>query len=157
MAAEAEAQVQVAPEMPPALTHGPWVEEVLVNYVSNAIKYGGRPPEVAIGATRIAGGRVRYWVRDNGAGLSREEQAQLFQPFRRMAPQRATGNGLGLSIVRRIAGRLGGRAFVESAPGRGSTFYLELPGAEPAPAAVLAADRAADAHLRPTFLPLAAD
>jgi len=66
---------------PVALGYGPWVEEVWVNYLSNAIKYGGQPPRVELGATVQVDGMVCFWVRDNGRGLTPEEQARLFTPF----------------------------------------------------------------------------
>ena len=119
----------VAPESwPVALGYGTWIEEVWVNYVSNAIKYGGRPPRVELGATDGADGTVRFWVRDNGYGLTREEQARLFTPFTRLDKVSATGHGLGLSIVRRIMEKLGGKAGVESKVGLGSLFTFTLPG-----------------------------
>jgi signal transduction histidine kinase len=70
-------------------------------------------------------------VRDNGDGLTSEEQSRLFTPFTRLDQARARGYGLGLSIVRRIAEKLGGQVGVESdgAPGQGSTFYFTLPAA----------------------------
>ncbi len=73
---------------------------------------------------------VRFWVRDNGPGLSPKEQSRLFAPFTRLDQARAKGYGLGLSIVQRIAEKLGGQAGVESegVPGRGSIFYFTLPG-----------------------------
>jgi signal transduction histidine kinase len=75
---------------------------------------------------------VRFWVRDNGPGLRPEEQARLFAPFTRLAPVRAHGHGVGLSIVRHIVDKLGGEVGVESegVPGRGSVFSFTLPGAE---------------------------
>ncbi len=121
-----------AEQMPVALGHGPWVEEVWANYLSNAIKYGGEPPLVEVGA-ESSGDRVRFWVRDNGPGLDNEQQARLFTPFTRLHQARATGQGLGLSIVRRIMEKLGGEAWVESAPGMGSTFGFTLPAAGPSP------------------------
>ncbi len=111
-----------------ALGYGPWVEEVWANYLSNAIQYGGRPPRVELGATEQADGMVRFWVRDNGPGLTPEEQARLFTPFTRLDQVRAKGHGLGLSIVRRIVEKLGGQVGVESEVGRGSVFTFTLPG-----------------------------
>jgi two-component system sensor histidine kinase/response regulator len=72
---------------------------------------------------------VRFWVRDNGAGLTYEEQVRLFAPFTQLDQVRAKGHGLGLSIVLRIVERLGGQVGVESedVPGQGSTFYFTLP------------------------------
>ncbi len=70
---------------------------------------------------------ARFWVRDNGAGLTPEQQCRLFTEFTRMQQTRAQGHGLGLSIVRRIIGKLGGQVGVENAPGGGSAFYFTLP------------------------------
>jgi PAS domain S-box-containing protein len=115
---------------PASLGYGPWVEEVWFNYLSNAIKYGGSPPQLELGAETLADGMVRFWVRDNGPGLSPEEQARLFVPFTQLAQVRAKGHGLGLSIVRRIVEKLGGEVGVESegVPGCGSLFFFTLQG-----------------------------
>ena len=128
-----------APETwPVAIGYGPWVEEVWSNYLSNALKYGGTPPEITVGATPQADGQIRFWVRDNGPGLTAEERASLFKPFTRLKPIKAEGHGLGLSIVRRIIERLGGTCGLESSPEAcpGSTFYFTLPTAGQPPAAL---------------------
>jgi len=118
---------------PTAWGHPPWVEEIWTNYLSNAIKYGGRPPHIQLGATATSDGYVRFWVRDNGRGLTPQEQACLFAPFTKLSQLRIEGEGLGLSIVRRIVEKLGGKVGVESegAPGKGSLFYFTLPSANP--------------------------
>ena len=124
-----EARIVLPDTWPEAWGHAPWVEEVWMNYLSNAMKYGGQPPHIELGATAQADGRVRFWVRDNGPGLTPEEQVQLFVPFTRLGQARATGHGLGLSIVRRIVEKLGGQTGVESnIPEQGSEFYFTLPG-----------------------------
>jgi two-component system sensor histidine kinase/response regulator len=122
------AEITLPDSWPVALGHGPWVEEVWVNYLSNACKYGGRPPRVELGGAMQANGMVRFWVRDNGAGLTPEEQARLFVPFTRFNQVRVKGHGLGLSIVRWIVEKLGGQVGVESdgVLGRGSVFYFTL-------------------------------
>jgi signal transduction histidine kinase/PAS domain-containing protein len=112
---------------PAAWGYAPWVEEVWANYMSNALKYGGRPPRVELGAMPLAEGQVRFWVRDNGLGLSPEDQARLFLPFAKLGQARAKGHGLGLSIVRRIVEKLGGEVGVESRVGQGSVFSFTLP------------------------------
>jgi signal transduction histidine kinase len=76
---------------------------------------------------------VRFWVRDNGPGLTPADQAKLFVPFTRIHQKRAKGHGLGLSIVRRIVEKLGGQVGVESQIGQGSVFWFSLPGG-PTPA-----------------------
>jgi signal transduction histidine kinase len=126
---EYQAELVFPEAWPKAFGYAPWVEEIWVNYLSNALKYGGRPPRVELGATKQADGMVRFWVRDNGPGLSRAEQSRLFVPFTKLAQVRVEGFGLGLSIVRRIVDKLGGQVGVESegVPGRGSTFSFTLP------------------------------
>jgi signal transduction histidine kinase len=127
MIEEYQAEIILADDWPEALGYGPWVEEVWVNYFSNALKYGGRPPRVELGATTQADGTVDFWVRDNGAGLTIEEQARLFTPFTRLNQVPAKGYGLGLSIVRRIVEKLGGEVGIESEVGQGSVFSFTLP------------------------------
>jgi len=94
---------------PAALGYAPWVEEVWVNYLSNALKYGGDPPYIELGADilpnpplpategrgRLEVGMVRFWVRDNGQGLLLKEQERLFTPFERLGQVRIEGHGLG--------------------------------------------------------------
>jgi len=115
---------------PVVLGHDAWIAEVWTNYVSNAIKYGGKPPRVELGATPQEDGYVRFWVRDNGAGISQEDQSRLFTPFERLSQVRIEGHGLGLSIVQRIVEKLGGYVSVSSASGQGSTFSFSLPTSE---------------------------
>jgi len=105
---------------------------VWVNYITNAMKYGGVPPLIELGADTPIDGRVRFWVRDNGAGISLEDQEKLFTAFTRLDDARAEGYGLGLSIVKRIIEKLGGAVSVESSgiSGEGCTFGFTLPVAE---------------------------
>jgi len=125
------AQVEQPACWPVACGHGPWVAEIWANYLSNAVKYGGRPPQVRLGAEPVpARDCVRFWVQDNGAGIEPGQQAQLFQQFSRLGTGGAEGHGLGLSIVRRITEKLGGAAGCESRPGEGSRFWFELPAVE---------------------------
>ncbi|HVU24632.1 MAG TPA: hybrid sensor histidine kinase/response regulator [Opitutus sp.] len=122
------AQVERPEDWPVALGHAPWVVEIWANYLSNAVKYGGQPPVVRLGAEAAPERRcVRFWVEDNGAGLTPAQQAQLFKVFARLTETRVKGHGLGLSIVRRIAEKLEGAAGVTSEVGRGSRFWFELP------------------------------
>lgn len=123
-----EAQIEQPEAWPPALGYAPWVEEVWMNYLSNALQYGGQPPQITLGADVQPGGSVRFWVQDRGPGIAEERQAQLFVPFTQFDQVRTEGHGLGLSIVRRIIDKLGGEVGVDSAPGRGSTFWFTLPG-----------------------------
>jgi len=128
MLARAEAQLEMPSSWPVALGYGPWVEEIWANYVSNAVKYGGVPPHIRLGATP-RDGQVYFWVQDNGAGIPPEQLGKLFTPFERLNQVHAEGHGLGLSIVHRIAEKLGGAVEVHSTPGAGSVFGFLLPAA----------------------------
>ncbi len=137
MIAICEAEIVVPETWPSSVGYAPWVEEVWVNYISNAVKYGGEPengvpPRVELGYDWAPEARhvevpVRFWCRDNGMGLTQAQQARLFAQFTRLHEIRAEGHGLGLSIVQRIVERLGGQVGVESVVGQGSTFWFTLP------------------------------
>lgn len=118
--------------------YAPWVEEVWKNYISNAIKYGGDPPKIEIGCEQIVSKQnhqlIKYWIKDQGPGISEENQKLLFKKFERLDKAKASGHGLGLSIVRRIIEKLGGTTGVESIVGRGSIFYFTLPAKSNIPA-----------------------
>jgi signal transduction histidine kinase len=111
------------------------LREAVANYLTNAIKYADPSGPIVVRAGH--GGRcVRIEVADSGPGIAAEDQGRLFQEFTRVGKpgtqrNQATGIGLGLSIVRRIAEAHDGRAGVESQAGQGSTFFIELPIAGP--------------------------
>jgi signal transduction histidine kinase len=148
MAEEYDAEMIISPTYtwPVAMGHAPWIEQVWVNYISNALKYGGRPPRVELGADAESDGMVRFWVRDNGPGLTPQAQARLFTPFTRLAEVRATGYGLGLSIVQRIVEKLGGQVSAGSQVGQGSVFSFTLPAAPQTPTQVPSSAPAAAAR-----------
>ncbi len=135
---ETQAQISLPESWPEVNGYAAWVEEVWTNYLSNALKYGGTPPHITVGYQRVepAGisesipdGSFRFWVRDNGAGLTPEAQSKIFKSFARLEQTRASGHGLGLSIVLRIVEKLGGVVGVESTGevGEGCTFWFTLP------------------------------
>jgi signal transduction histidine kinase len=127
-----EAKIEQPAAWPLALGYGPWVTHIWTNYLSNAAKYGGPAPRIRLGAALNADGRhVRFWVEDDGPGLNEIDQARMFVPSARIAKAGVEGNGLGLSIVRCIAERLGGNVGVESQAGAGARFWFELPAAHP--------------------------
>lgn len=104
-----------------------WVEEVWVSYLRHGLTFGGRPPRLQLGANRQPDGMVRFWVRDNGPGLTQEAQARLFAPTERFDRVPARGLGLGLCIARSVVERLGGQVGVESQAGLGSLLFFTLP------------------------------
>jgi two-component system phosphate regulon sensor histidine kinase PhoR len=119
------------------------VRQVLVNLVENAIKYSpdGGLIEVAVEQRRRV---VRFSVRDQGLGIPTEEQDRIFEKFYRLDPAMTRGvggTGLGLYICYELIDRMDGSIWVESAPGEGSTFFFELPRAEPLPSRVLAPEK----------------
>ncbi|HTP08674.1 MAG TPA: PAS domain S-box protein [Anaerolineae bacterium] len=133
MIAESNVVMRVPGSWPTALGYGPWVEEVWVNYLSNAIKYGRLPPatpRIELGFDELSDHFIRFWVRDFGPGIPLEEQVTLFKAFGEHSKVRATGHGLGLSIVRMIVEKMGGQVGVDSTVGQGSTFYFTLPALE---------------------------
>lgn len=103
---------------------------VLLNLVSNAVKYGGGKP-VEIRAFRLDDGGCRIDVRDHGAGIPPGELSKLFQQYYRADPRGSAGLGLGLFTARRAAELMGAELSVESTPGVGSTFSLVIPAAPP--------------------------
>jgi signal transduction histidine kinase len=120
-----QAEIIKPESFPTALGYAPWIHEIWANYISNAIKYGGQPPQLQLGATPLDDGMVQFWIKDNGRGLTLAEQAQLFKPFTRL--HNGDGHGLGLSIVQQIAVKLSGQVGVESQIEQGSRFYFTLP------------------------------
>lgn len=128
---EAEITIHDKENWPHVFGYGPWLEEVWINYLSNALKYGaaeGAAPCIEIGAAIQADEMVRFWVQDRGPGILAEDQAQLFKLFSQLNPGQSPGHGLGLSIVRRIVEKLGGEVGVESELNQGCRFYFTLPG-----------------------------
>lgn len=103
------------------------LEQIVTNLLSNALKYGnGKPIEVRV---LRAGDLARVLVRDHGIGIALEDQARIFEPYTRTQSgrERATGLGLGLYIAQGIVTRIGGSIRVESEPGQGASFTVDLP------------------------------
>lgn len=130
LADQYHAQIKFNDSWPKALGHEQWVEEVWVNYLSNAIKYGGNSPLIVMGADMTESGRVKCWVKDFGTGLSEEQQAEMFDLFVRFDKKSTDGHGLGLSIVKRIAHALDGEVGYERSSDGGSVFWFSLPEAK---------------------------
>ena len=124
------ADVKIEGPLPPVLGHRPTLVQILTNLLSNAAKFVGPgvTPQVRVRAEN-RGGRVRLWVEDNGIGIDPQHREKIFRVFERLhGPEAYPGTGIGLAIVRKGAERMGGSAGVESEAGRGSRFWVELPG-----------------------------
>ncbi len=104
------------------------VAQVFSNLISNAVKYShpDRPPEVRI-TYRLEPGRHLFSVTDNGIGIAQEHTANIFDIFYRATDDHVDGTGIGLSIVKKALGVMGGEIWLKSKPGQGSTFFFTLP------------------------------
>jgi len=137
LAAEVVASLQRLPdEAPPPVVVEPLaairadrklVRQVLVNLIGNALKFAsGTPrPRVQVGMATTGGAPV-FFVRDNGVGFDADKAQRLFKPFHRLHDTRFEGSGVGLSIVKKIVERHGGKVWADSTPGQGATFYFSF-------------------------------
>jgi CheY-like chemotaxis protein/anti-sigma regulatory factor (Ser/Thr protein kinase) len=105
------------------------LKQVLINLLFNAIKYNQSGGHVTVVCTLSGQGRVRISVRDTGPGLTTEQLGQLFQPFNRLGQETGgeEGTGIGLVVTKRLVELMGGVIGVESTPGVGSVFWVEMP------------------------------
>lgn len=121
------AHIESIPPWPKVMAHASTLRQVLVNLISNAVKFvDGTTPHVRLRAEERPGGIVRVWVEDNGIGVPAEYQERIFQVFQRLHTTKYAGTGIGLAIVQKGAERMGGRVGLESAPRTGSKFWIEL-------------------------------
>jgi PAS domain S-box-containing protein len=121
-------------DLPAVLGDPSAVEQIFANLISNALNYldRNRPGQIEVGSLgrepNAAGAGWRtYYVRDNGLGITEAGKANVFQPFNRLYPQAAPGEGMGLAIVHRVVERNGGRIWFESVANQGSSFFVALP------------------------------
>jgi GAF domain-containing protein len=121
-------KAEVAPDLPTGHGDERRLSQVLLNLVGNAIKFTDKG-EVAVRAS-VTNGAFTVAVCDTGPGISAADQAKIFEEFQQAdssITRKKGGTGLGLSIAKRIIEMHGGRLWVESEPGKGSTFYFRLP------------------------------
>ena len=134
---ETTIEVVVPPVVPKAHGDSERTRQVLLNLLDNAIKYSPSGGRIEVGLA-AAGDRLRFTVQDQGLGIPVGEQERIFDKFYRLDPDQRRGiggTGLGLYICRELVQSMHGRIWVQSEPGRGTTFAFELP-AEPMPAPV---------------------
>jgi signal transduction histidine kinase len=119
------------------------LRQMLLNLLDNGVKYGPEGQTVTIGSEAVLD-RVRVWVQDQGPGVPAGDRERVWDRFWRLERDRGTavaGTGIGLSVVRELASLHGGRAWVETAPGGGARFVLDLPAAgAPTPPAAPASE-----------------
>ena len=124
-----DAVVEVQENLPTIDSFPLILEQIATNLISNALKYvsPGTSPRIYVG-TEQRQQFVRWFFRDNGIGIEDEYQARIFKPFERLHGYESySGTGFGLAIVQRGIERLGGHYGVESTPGKGSCFWVEIP------------------------------
>ncbi len=127
----------VVGDLPPTWGDSTQLERVFANLIGNALNYldQERPGVIEVGCEGRESasdngsetGFHTYYVKDNGVGIPKQALEKVFQTFQRMHPEKAAGEGIGLTLVRRIVERHGGKVWVESAEGEGSTFFVRLP------------------------------
>jgi signal transduction histidine kinase len=148
------AEIQVSSPIPPVKANAAVLNQILSNLLSNALKFvkPGVQPRIRIRAEDVirkaepaesrgtrsldtqlyafSGPFVRLWIEDNGIGIQPEYHERIFRMFERLhGADSFPGTGIGLAIVRKAVERMGGRVGVESEPGKGSRFWVELPAA----------------------------
>lgn len=122
-------QAQIAPDAGEINADRRAVQQILINLVSNAIKFTPDGGDVVVGAKRI-GSRLHFWVRDTGIGIAEEDFANLGKPFMQIQndyTRRFEGTGLGLSLVKGLVAMHEGTMSIESMPGEGTTVTISLP------------------------------
>lgn len=125
------AEIQVQSPLGSVCAHLPTLKQVLANLINNGLKFVSpdRPPVLRVYST-VRSSFVRLWIEDNGIGIDGEYYEKIFGLFERLHSEgRYPGTGVGLALVRKGAERMGGRVGLESEPGRGSRFWVELPAA----------------------------
>ena len=117
-------------DIPQLMTDAGKVQQILYNFLSNAVKFTPKRGRIEIRATMTDDRHVRIAVSDTGCGIGQADKEKIFEKFRQVdgsITRQSTGSGLGLTISRELAAMLAGSIGVESEPGKGSTFWLDIP------------------------------
>jgi signal transduction histidine kinase len=125
----ANAKIEVQSPLLGVIGHAGFLTQCVSNLLSNAVKFvpAHQKPHVVIRTVSSSPNHVQIWFEDNGIGIAPKDQRRIFGIFQRVhPPQLYEGTGIGLAIVQRATERMNGRAGVESTPGQGSKFWLEL-------------------------------
>ncbi|MEC4723837.1 CHASE3 domain-containing protein [Noviherbaspirillum sp. CPCC 100848] len=126
---DTRAEIEIGENLPTVRANHAACVQVLQNLLSNALKFSlpREVPRIRIGS-ELREGRARLWVRDAGIGIDPRQSERIFRPFERLHGQEAfAGTGIGLAIVDKATRRMGGDCGVESEPGKGACFWIELP------------------------------
>ena len=121
-------QIDIASPLLPVMGHQASLSQCFSNLLDNAVKFvtPGTTPRIRVW-TKAHGDMVRAWIEDNGIGLPKEASERIFGMFQRLhSNEQYQGTGIGLTLVRKAVERMGGKVGVESEPGRGSRFWIEL-------------------------------
>ena len=130
-AASLALEVDVAPELPEVWADRDRLLQVLENLIGNALKFTGPGGQITVGAAP-RDGTVLFWVKDTGKGIAAEDVPHLFDRFWQARKSERRGAGLGLPIVKGVVEAHRGHIWVDSTPGKGSTFFFTVPVAPPA-------------------------
>ena len=126
---ESHAEITVPDQMPEIQGSPTEITQLFQNLISNAIKYHvpGRPPKVRL-SYRDEPGQWVFVIEDNGIGIDAASHQRVFHMFQRLVTKdQYEGTGIGLAICKKVVDRLGGRIWIDSIPGQGTTFYVALP------------------------------
>jgi PAS domain S-box-containing protein len=128
---ETDTAIDIAPDLPTVMGERSELIRLFQNLLGNAVKYRSpdRPPHIQVG-WRAEGSQMVIWVRDNGIGIAEADHDRAFRIFQRLIPgSQCEGSGIGLAVCRKIIDHHGGRIWIESTVGEGSTFLVALPAA----------------------------